>query len=406
MTIGHRWQRAASGWQGEQRPLASLHQYTLQERMVFGRPLAETLSTELARLGKQRVFIITNASLADSAALSTLRRTLGEKDCGTFAGIRAHAPREDVLAGAAAARAAGADLLLALGGGSVIDATKVMLLCLRHSYTEPAQLDAHAGAPWDTSAHQPPDAAQWVRMLAVPTTFSAAEYTAVGGATESRTKAKQAFGNQMMMPQVVINDPAMTATAPLNLLLSTGMKAVDHAVERLTSKHANLYSDLVSETALRMLAQGLKALRHDADQPGLRAELQYGVFLSMAGMASGVRGGLSHGIAHVLGALADVPHGHTSCILLPAVMRWIADAIPERQARICAATGYVGNDAAAALTALIEELGMPSRISQTAVRYEDLDLIAARTLHDPLIVNCPRKVENAAQVRAILESAW
>jgi maleylacetate reductase len=388
------------------RVIVATHQYPIMERVLHGRPVAEVLPQEVERAGARRVFVVSTASLAGSPVLAGITASLGERVAGVFTGVRAHSPRECVIEGGMQARAAQADLLLAVGGGSVIDAAKVMLLVMRHGYTDAAQLDPHAGAPWTTAAQRPADHELWHRLIAVPTTFSAAEYTAVGGTTESRTRAKQAFGNQMMMPLAVINDPALTRAAPLPLLLSTGMKAVDHAVERITSLQANLYSDTVSSLGLKLLSRGLPALRRDPDNLAVHAELQYGVFLSMCGIASGVRSNLAHAIAHVMGAYCDVPHGHTSGVLLPSVLRWTGDAVPGRQRLVCEAMGVDGDDAGTALANLVADLGLPSRLRDVGVREEDLTVIAERTLHDPLTANCARRVEHATQVREVLDMAW
>lgn len=386
--------------------MTGAHQYSLLERVVYGRRVTDALPQEVARTGCRRVFVISTASLAGTRSLEDIAKSLGAAFAGVFTGVRAHAPRECIIEGALAARAARADLLVAVGGGSVIDAAKVMLLAIRYQYANASDLDPHAGAPWTTGTHRPADHAQWLRMIAVPTTFSAAEYTAVGGATEAATRAKQAFGSQMMMPIAVINDPEMTCTAPLELLLSTGMKAVDHAVERITSVQANLYSDTVSALGLKLLSRGLPALRTAPQDTAVRAELQYGVFMSMAGIAAGVRSNLAHAIAHAMGSLCDVPHGYTSGILLPPVLRWIGKAAGAQRHVVCEAMGCGGDDAAQAVAGLVGSLGLPSRLRDVGVDAVHLPVIAERALHDPLTANCPRKVQDAAQVRQILEMAW
>ena len=387
--------------------IAGAHHFSLLERVVYGKSVAEVLPAEVERTCALRVYVISTNSFAGSAALQGIEASLGARYAGVFTDVRAHSPRECIIEGAVAAREARADLLVAVGGGSAIDAAKVMLLALRHGYTDPAQLDPHAGTILSTTTQRPDDHAQWTRMIAVPTTFSAAEYTAAGGATQAGTKLKQSFFNQMMVPICVINDPEMTRTAPLSLLKSTGMKAVDHAVERITSLTANLYCDTVSTLALKLLARGLPELDQRPDDLELRAELQYGVFMSMAGIAAGVRSNLSHAIAHSMGSLCDVPHGHTTGLLLPSTLRWIGDVLgDERRRMICEAMGATGVDAAGAVAGLVARLGMPSRLRDVGVREQDLSVIAERTLHDPLTANCIRKVESAAQVREVLEMAW
>jgi maleylacetate reductase len=386
--------------------IAGMHQSSLMERVLYGCTIGTELPQELARLGRQRVFIVSNRSLSHTLQLKSVVAALGKRYVGAMSGISAHAPREDILLAAEQARQCDADLLLAVGGGSVIDAAKVMLLCLRHGYTDPAQLDADAGQLRRDLPFLPADASQWIRLVAVPTTFSAAELTAQGGATEIKTKAKQAFGHPLMMPQVVLYDPALTLTAPMPLLLATGMKAVDHAVERLANPRANGYSDAVSALALNTLVRGLNDIRASPQELEPRARVQYGMFLSMQGLTAGVRGGLSHAIAHALGSYCDVSHGHTSCVLLPSSMQWALQAAPEANKKILTAMGLNSGDAATALRALIEGLGLPSRLSDVGVKRADLQTIAERSLHDPLIVNSPRKVCSAEDVLSILDAAW
>jgi maleylacetate reductase len=387
-------------------PPPAAHVYSALERVTFGRSALEALPEEVARIGARRVFVVTTRSVAASQRFRSLLDALGASCAGTFAGVRALSPRQAVIEGAAAARAAQPDLLLAVGGGSVIDSCKTILLCLRHGIEAAAQLDAHAGRGYHDVFQRRPDDAEWLRMVAVPTTFSASEYTARGGVTNESTRLLEAFSHPMMMPQAIVNAPEMTLDSPQHLLLATGMKAVDHAVERLTSRHANAYSDTVSALALRYLAGGLPQVAREADGIALRSSLQYGVYLSMAGRSAGVNTGLSHGIGHALGTYAGVAHGDTSCLLLPAVLRWIGDARPGAQRTICEALGAKGSDAGAALAAFIESLGLPVRLRDAGVKREDFPMVAERTLADPLILNCSREVRGAGDVLEILESAW
>src|SRR5262245_11425876 len=156
-----------------------------------------------------------------------------------------------------------------------------------------------------------------IRSIAIPTTLSAAEFTWFGGASDPERGVKEAFSNSMMIPQVVIMDPQMTLQTPVRLLTTTGTKAIDHAAERLGSLASNPYNDAVSTLALRILAKSLRAVRADPADIDARGELQYGAFLSMCGAAAGGTVGVGHAIGHPLGAHCGVPHGETSCVMLP-----------------------------------------------------------------------------------------
>lgn len=199
-----------------------MHRFLMMERVIHGRPAAAALVEEVDRLERRRVFVVTNRSLAQSTLLAGFAANLGARYAGCFRGVTAHGPRRCVVQGAEAARAAGADLLVAIGGGSVIDAAKVMQLCLRCDIRDPAGLDDYSGRGRGDPSTRPADAERWIRTIAIPTTLSAAEFTWFGGASDPERGAKEPFANPMMIPQVVILDPAMTAETPLHLLLATG----------------------------------------------------------------------------------------------------------------------------------------------------------------------------------------
>jgi maleylacetate reductase len=383
-----------------------LHRFPLMDRVVHGQLAAAAVREEADRLDRRRVFLVTNRSLAQTPQIAAIAAALGGRHAGSFAGVAAHGPRQCVIEGAAAARAADADLLVAVGGGSVVDAAKVMQLCLRHGITEAAALSGHSGGGRADPSTRPADADRWIRVIAVPTTLSAAEFTWFGGASDPARGVKESFSHPMMIPQAIVMDPQMTLATPMRLLLTTGMKAVDHAAERLASLKSNPYNDAVSSLALRLLSQGLRSAKRDPADIDARAELQYGAFMSMCGSAAGVAVGIGHAIGHALGAHCSVPHGETSCVMLPAVMRWNAGSNPGRQALIAAAMGQPNDGAAQALAELVAELGLPARLRDVGVTRQDFGPVAGKALGDMLVKNNPRPVRSAADIEEILELAW
>jgi maleylacetate reductase len=209
----------------------------------------------------------------------------------------------------------------------------------------------------------------------------------------------------MMMPQSILLDPSMTLATPVSLLLSTGIKAIDHAAERMTSAAANPFSDAVSALSLRLMSAALRRLSGEPAELSVRCDLQYGMFMSLAGSSAGVAVNVSHAIGHVLGAHAGVAHGDTSCVLLPAVLNWNSDVTPDAQAAIAQAMGRAGKSASAAVAELVADIGMVTRLRDTSVRRGDFELIADKTLHEMLLGNS-RKPVSRADVIAILELAW
>jgi maleylacetate reductase len=385
--------------------LSGVHRFPLVEHIVHGRPVAEVIEEQLKRLDRNRVFLVTTASVSRSSLLNGLKEALGSRLVGAYAGVTAHGPRQCVIDGAEAVRSAKADILLTVGGGSAIDATKVMQLCLRHDLKHPDELSAHVPQGRAEPSTRPVDANDWIRAIAVPTTLSAAEFTWFGGAYDPARKLKESFTNAMMMPQVIVMDPAMTLETPPRLLLSTGMKAVDHAAERLASMAVSPYSDAVSALGLRLLTDGLRRVRQVPSDVEARGKLQYGAYLSMCGGWAGGTVGLSHALGHALGAHCGVAHGETTGIVLPAVMRWNRESNAKRQVAVAEAMGRSDGDAGRALSELTAELGLPGRLGDVGVQRVAFPAIAAKAMKDQLTKNNPRPVASPDEIEQVLEMA-
>ena len=241
--------------------LSGTHRNSLQEQVIYGRPALEALTDLAKAFGAHRLMITSTASLAGPGGLAQrLAKDSGAACVGIFAGVSAHSPREGVIAGAAEARRLGADLLVAVGGGSVIDATKVMQLALWAGVESAEGLGAYRVGPGPDRAHVS-KLTPGVRMVAIPTTLSAAEFTAFAGVTDVSRRAKEGYGHPLLAPRAVVLDPAMTLSTPSQLWFSTGMKAVDHAVEQLCNPVRSPYADALAEAGLKGLVQGLLATK-------------------------------------------------------------------------------------------------------------------------------------------------
>ena len=389
--------------------LSGIHGHQDIERVVYGKPAGVALRAEAERLGAKKVFITTSKSVAQSELLASLIDDLGDMHAGTYAGITAHSPRPCVIEGAALAREAKADLIVAVGGGSAIDATKAILIALWQNATRIEDLDLYrAGKPKEgaappSEAIRPPSDA--IRMLAVPTTLSAAEFNAFAGITDSRYGIKESFGHRLVVPRVIVLDPAATLATPMDLMLSTGLKAVDHAVERLCSQQAHPFAIGTSTEALRLLSRALPGHKARPEDMETRLNLQFGMWLSIGAGTSGVGVGASHGIGHVLGAACHVPHGHTSCVMLPSVLRWNLPANAERQKRVSEAFGKPESAAADLVAGLVKSLGLPGRLSEVGVGKDRFREIAEKSMHDRAVLNNPRPIKGPAEVMEILELA-
>ena len=379
-----------------------------QERVVFGTPAPEAVLAEADHYGARRVFVTSTKSLAalDDGPLQRVERALGDRHVGTFSAIASHSPREDVVAAAEAARAGDADLLVAVGGGSVVDATKVVQLCLWKGIDTPDAMTAFASGFERTRASTFDVPADPVRMIAVPTTLSAADFTSRAGITNTETRTKMAFNHRMLVPRSVILDPAATCDTPDWLLFSTGVRALDHAVESYMCPIANPATESLSLKGLGLLAEGLSTIKQEPDSLTARMTAQFGMWHAIWPSTSGLYHGASHGIGYALGAGFGVPHGHTSCVMLPAVMQWNTQTLPDRYRALAAAMGEPEVAAHETMRALIASLGMPGTLRDVGIKRGDLDELATRALdYQPVLLN-PRPIKIVDDVMEILDIAY
>lgn len=379
-----------------------------QERIVHGQPAGAAVAAEASRLGARRVFIVTGRSLGALAdgPVQRVAAALGARHAGTYAAVRAHSPREDVIAAALAARDAGADLLVGIGGGSAIDACKAVQVCHWHGLDTPAAMEPFRdGAPAAVARPIAPPA-DAIRMVSVSTTLSAPEFTPMAGITDSATSAKQRFSHRLMVPRTAILDPGATLMTPPWLLYSTAVRSVDHAVESWCSLQATPATEALSLQGLRLLARALPAIHRDTASLAARLQAQFGMWQAVAALAAGVQTGASHGIGYALGAGFGVPHGHTSCVLLSAVLRWNAVVNADRQRALSEAMGAPGRPAHELVAELIASLGQPGSLQAVGLREDQLDELARRALAYPPVLANPRPITDAAQVREILALAW
>ncbi|MDE2487490.1 MAG: iron-containing alcohol dehydrogenase [Alphaproteobacteria bacterium] len=383
--------------------LTGTHRFPRQDFVSYGRPAAEVLKELAAASGAKRMLIVTTRSLGGTLA-AQLAGELGELCVGIFPGVTAHSPREAVMAGAEGARRRQADLLVALGGGSVIDATKVMQLSLWAGLGRPDELDAYRAGRGEGRvdvAKIPPG----VRMVAVPTTLSAAEFTPFAGVSDVARRVKEGYSHPLLAPRAVILDPAMTLATPAPLWFSTGLKAVDHAVEQLCNPVRAPYADALAADGLRRLTQGLYASQADGFDLDARQDCQFGMWLAISGASSGRGLGASHAIGHTLGGSYGVPHGVTSCVALPAVLAWNEAAGTERQAYVAELMGAAGVKASEAVRRLARTLDLPTDLKSVGVTPDKFQAIAEHTMHDAGVRSNPRPIRGPQDIVEILQLA-
>jgi maleylacetate reductase len=381
--------------------------FLAQERVHFGLSAAEGIAAEVAARGAQRVIVVTSRSLnRKTAAVADALAPVQDKLVGLFDECIEHTPRDTVMALTRRLRETQADLIVSIGGGTVIDTVKVALVCLAENVDDvDAMSQWHMRVDAEGNRITPQPRMPPCRQIAVPTTLSGAEFSDLGGCTDTRYGTKQGYTGTWIGAAAVVLDPRITVHTPERLWLSTGIRAVDHAVESLCSINAQPLVDATSVRALALLGRALTRYAEDSNDLDARLDAQMGAWLASMGIRR-TDYGASHGLGHALGADSGVPHGITSCVLLPTVMRFNAEVCAPQLAEVAAAMGDAAQPAADQVEALIARLGLPTRIGQLGIERSRLPTIAEKGMAIPWVRTNPRKIEQVSQVVEILEAAW
>lgn len=355
----------------EQNMLEGEYFFLPQEHILFGAGSLSGLADEVARIGGNRALIITGHSLATQTdVIARVIQALGHFHTGTFAGIHQHTPKSDVTQAVEQARTCYADVLVSVGGGSPIDATKAVAMTL---FQEGGIFLPH---------------------IAIPTTLAAAEFSHLVGVTDEALKIKGGFAHTEVTPRCVILDAQLTLPTPMQLWLSTGIRALDHAVETLYAPGTHPINDILALEAIRKLFTYLPRSKAYPDDLNARTELQLAAWMSFFGEVN-TRLGLSHNLGRRIGASYNVPHGITSCILLPDVMRALAPRHIQPLMRMTQALQLADDKptdleaalrAADAVQGLVRRLGLPLRLQDVGISETELHKIAATTPSSELSV--------------------
>ena len=387
--------------------ISGKYDFIQQERVIYGRPAADALSQIAEELGARRLFVVASKTLnRRTDVITSLRARLGDRVVGVYDDTEEHSPQVSVLETARAIEASQADLIITVGGGSPIDTVKVAQIVLAENIRTIEQMGEYrVTMNPDGSWKIPPCKPSPVRQIIVPTTLSAAEFSNIGGCTDRARQVKDLYVGKFICAQMVVLDPALTVHTPEWLWLSTGIRAVDHAVESICSRTPNPFVAATCAEGLRMLRESLPANRATPADLAMRLQSQLGVWLASTGMGR-VEWGASHGIGHQLGAVAGVAHGHTSCVMLPNVMRFNRDAVEAPLRRIAQAFDQPQADAADLVQDLIRSLGLPTTLREVKVEREQFDRIAASAMQSPMVLANPRPITHPDQIKEILDMAF
>ena len=367
------------------------YKFPLLEKVIFGAGAVAQVPKEIDRLGKERAFILTGKTLATKTDLvRKLETLLEDRWVGTYSGCQQHVPSQTVDEAVARAWEARADLLISFGGGSPIDAAKIAALQLL--------------------GDRPQDA---LPQIAISTTLSAGEFTQFAGATDEKTRVKSIrAADPRVVPKIVVLDPEVTIATPTQLWASTGIKALDHAIEALWSVNPQPVTDALAMEAIRKLHRFLPLSVQEPQNIEARGECQVAAWMSIFGLANvGVR--LSHIFGHQIGARWDVPHGITSCITIPHCMRFLAPQTLDRQVLIAQALGIktdgrkpedVAAEAARTVESFINSFAVPRRLRDVGAKEDELPAVAHAVIEESAMWHRQQGAEEA--LLGLLKEMW
>ncbi len=338
----------------------------LPARVVFGQGTLAKLPEELERLGASRALVL--ATPQQEAEARALADRLGPRAAGVFAGAVMHTPVEVSERALALAREIGADVTVAVGGGSTIGLGKAIAL--------------RTDLP----------------QIAVPTTYAGSEMTPIVGETAGGEKTTQR--SLAVLPEVVIYDVDLTLSLPPALSATSGMNAIAHAVEALYAPEGNPIVSLMAEEAIGALARGLPRVVAAPRDVEARSDALYGAWL--CGACLGLVGmALHHKLCHVLGGSFGLPHAETHTVVLPHAAAYNARGAAEAMRRTAKALG--AENAPRGLYTLAKSLGAPLALRDLGLKEEDLDRAAEIAARAPYPNPVP--IERAA-IRRLLADAW
>ncbi len=310
--------------------------YSNPRTIHWGAGSVSHLESELARRSAERPVLVTTRSL-----LSSLD-SLSIKHVATVL-IAQHAPMSQIDTGVKDASSADADAIVSYGGGSAIDAAKIISVRL-----------ANGGG-------------RALPHIAIPTTLSVAELAAGAGFTnEAGDKAGMRDPRQLV--ETVIYDAQLTLATPMELWLSTGIRALDHAVEGFLAEGEHPFNDVMALEAIRRLFDSLPRARASPADLDVRTENQLAAWFSFT-LPAASASGLSHTMGKQIGARHEIPHGVTSCLLLPHVIRFLERRMPDCVALLSETTGP---DPAGRVQRLIASVGLPQHIAAYGIGEPEL----------------------------------
>lgn len=378
--------------------------FHIPTKIVFGGEALKEVVKEMDSLGMRRAVVVTDVTLKDHPMVKSLVATLGERKAGLFAEVIPDSSIQVVNRGVDVFRAAQADGLISIGGGSTMDTTKAIGVLAKKGKDDLREFLGRnkVGEPI-------------VPHIAIPTTSgTGSEVTMFATIKDHESKVKNLMSDPNLIPPVAILDPLLTVGLPPAMTAATGMDAMSHAIESLHAREYEPICDGLAQQAIRLIVQYLPRCLEKGDD--LEARGMQAIASTMGGMAfQNALVGCVHGMAHALGGLYGLHHGLANAILLSHGMRFNMPVSAARYRQVGEAFGLdlrgksdaqIGEMAVQAVENFTRQVGLPRRLSQVNIPKEDLGEVAKMAVADMAMRSNIRKVKDPQEIIPVLEAAW
>jgi maleylacetate reductase len=382
------------------------YRFSGHERILHRTSADKGLTELMDWFGYRRAYIVCSRTLnTRTDVIRRLATALDERCVGITDAVGEHSPLSNVLAAAREANALDADVIVSVGGGSVMDMCKAMQLCITEQAFDrssllPLQMKLSADGTEVVAATR---TVPRIRQIAVPTTLATSEWTPVSTPIDEQTHLKARFLITDGSPHGIVYDPELLARTPLSLLLSTGIRGLDHAINTVCSTQPHPLASLLAEKAIQLYVQNLPRLKDSTDLEAF-SNCQLATWYTGMGQLS-VPHGFSHWMVHIVGPLANLPHSDAACVLMLAQARWLEHHASAQHGNVLRLLGRSGSFSSV-LDSLLAELGLPRSLQDLGLSAEQVESFIQPGLDHPQVTrNNLRPITTAADLRAVLRLA-
>ncbi len=389
-------------------PFDKIYKYTVPISLDFGPGAIEGLAKALSRLGTSRPLFVCDKGIRECGLLDIATQALNSDaaEYSIFDGVASNPREENVLEALGVYQDEACNGIVAIGGGSVIDAAKGVGL-LASNQRDLDTFDILDGGAAKITNKPPP-------LVAVPTTAGTGSEVSRGAliiTTREGVTRKMIAASPLLVPQHAILDPSLTLSLPPRLTAGSGMDAICHAIEEYLSPRSHPVVESIALGALERLAQALPRVMKDPANLTGRGQMLMGAMMAGIGFEKGL--GVGHSMSHAIGALHDIHHGALNATLLPACFEFNRNEIPEEAAtRLCDTIGIERQSQDTPLDSLIawakalnEDFTIPQRLRDIGVPGEDREILIELAMADHCHRTNPRRCEKA-DMEELWERAW